>query len=255
MTTSELLHRTKELKLYGLIAHWDEIKNEETVLLKKFVDWEEQHRSQRSLEGRLRKARIPRFKPMTEFDWGWPKHCDRATIEQWMELGFMEGASNLILCGPNGVGKTMVVSNIASQTVLKGSTALFTTAAAMLNELAELDSDSALRRRIKYYTQPALLIIDEVGYLSYSNRHADLLFEVISQRYEKKSTCVTTNKPFTEWRDIFPNATCVVSIIDRLVHHSEILNIEGDSFRLKEATEQKIKRQEKRKKKTPQKPA
>jgi DNA replication protein DnaC len=109
-----------------------------------------------------------------------------------MQLGFMDGASNLILCGPNGVGKTMIVSNIASQAVLRGSTALFTTAAAMLNELAELDSDSALRRRLKHYTQPALLVIDEVGYLSYSNRHADLLFEVVSQRYEKKSTCITT---------------------------------------------------------------
>ena len=143
----------------------------------------------------------------------------------------------------------MIVSNIASQAVLRGSTVLFTTAAAMLNELTELDSDSALRRRIKHYTSPGLLIIDEVGYLSYSNRHADLLFEVISQRYEKKSTCITTNKPFPEWRDIFPNATCVVSIIDRLVHHSEILNIEGDSFRLKEAQENSAKKSAERAKK------
>ena len=140
----------------------------------------------------------------------------------------------------------MIVSNIASQVVLRGGTALFTTAAAMLNELAEMDSDSALRRRIKYYTQPALLIVDEVGYLSYSNRHADLLFEVVSQRYEKKSTCITTNKPIPDWRDIFPNATCVVSIVDRLLHHSEILTIEGDSFRLKEAMEKNKERNAKR---------
>ena len=210
--------------------------------------WEERHRSQRSLDSRLRKARLGRFKPMSEFDWKWPKQCDRAVIEQWMQLGFMEGASNLILCGPNGVGKTMIVSNIASQAVLRGSTALFTTAAAMLNELAELDSDSALRRRIKYYTQPSLSVVDEVGYLSYSNRHADLLFEVISQRYEKKSTCITTNKPIPDWRDIFPNATCVVSIVDRLLHHPEILTIDGDSFRLKEAMEKNKERNAKRKK-------
>ncbi len=105
-----------------------------------------------------------------------------------------------------------------------------------------------MRRRIKHYTQPALLIIDEVGYLSYSNRHADLFFEVVSQRYEKKSTCITTNKPIPEWRDIFPNATCVVSIVDRLLHHSEILTIDGDSFRLKEATEKNIIRNAKRNK-------
>ena len=248
MLSEPLAARATSLKLHGVISHWDEIKDEGAFWLEQFVGWEELHRSQRSLDGRLRKARIGRFKPMSEFDWKWPKHCDRAVIEQWMQLGFMEGASNLILCGPNGVGKTMIVSNIASQAVLRGSTALFTTAAAMLNELAELDSDSALRRRLKHYTQPGLLIIDEVGYLSYSNRHADLLFEVVSQRYEKKSTCITTNKPIPDWRDIFPNATCVVSIVDRLLHHSEILTIEGDSFRLKEATEKNMERNTKRSK-------
>lgn len=97
--------------------------------------------------------------------------------------------------------------------------------------------------------QPTLLIIDEVGYLSYSNRHADFLFEIISRRYEEKSTMITTNKPFTEWRDIFPNATCVVSIIDRLVHHSEIVNIEGESYRLKEWKDSSAKKSAERAKK------
>ena len=82
-----------------------------------------------------------------------------------------------------------------------------------------------------------MLVIDEVGYLSYSNRHADLLFELISRRYEHKSTIVTTNRPFAEWREVFPNATCVVSLVDRLVHHAEILAIEGESYRFKEAQE------------------
>lgn len=248
MLSELLLNRTTAQKLHGVLSHKDDINEEGASWLERFVTWEERYRSQRSLDGRLRKARLGRFKPMSEFDWKWPKQCDRAVIEQWMQLGFMEGASNLILCGPNGVGKTMIVSNIASQAILRGSTALFTTAAAMLNELAELDSDSALRRRIKYYTQPSLLVVDEVGYLSYSNRHADLLFEVVSQRYEKKSTCITTNKPIPEWRDIFPNATCVVSIVDRLLHHSEILTIDGDSFRLKEAMEKNKERNAKRKK-------
>ena len=103
---------------------------------------------------------------------------------------------------------------------------------------------------MKHYAQPTLLVIDEVGYLSYSNQHADLLFDIISQRYEKKSTFITTNKAFNEWREIFPNATCVVSIIDRLVHHFEIVSIEGDSYRLKEAQEKNQERQAKRKPKT-----
>ena len=107
----------------------------------------------------------------------------------------------------------------------------------MLGDLAALDSDSALRRRLRSYAHPNLLVIDEVGYLSYSNRHADLLFELVSRRYEHKSTVVTTNRPFAEWREVFPNATCVVSLVDRLVHHAEIIAIEGESYRLKEAQE------------------
>ena len=227
-----LLQRAKALKLHGLINHWDEVVD--AAWLEKLIGWEEVYRSQKSLDSRLRSARIGRFKPLSEFDWSWPKRCDRDVIEEWMQVNFMKDATNLILCGPNAVGKTTIARNIAYQAILKGHTALFTTAAGMLNELAAIDSDSALRRRIKGYIQPALLIIDEVGYLSYSNRHADLLFEIISRRYEEKSTLITTNKQFNEWREIFPNAACVVSIIDRLVHHSEIVNIEAESFRLKE---------------------
>ena len=93
------------------------------------------------------------------------------------------------------------------------------------------------------------MLIDEVGYLSYSNRYADLLFEIISRRYHEKPTLITTNKPFAEWRDIFPNAACVVSLIDRLVHRSEIINIDAESYRLKEAMEESTKRNASRAKK------
>ena len=112
---------------------------------------------------------------------------------------------------------------------------LFTTAGQLLGDLAALDSDSTLRRRIRHYAAPDLLLIDEVGYLSYSNRHADLLFELISRRYENKSTVITTNRAFKEWGEVFPNAACTVSLIDRLVHRCEVVAIEGESYRLKEA--------------------
>lgn len=248
MNLDVLRARATALKLHGLIGHWEDIENLSWV--EQLLTWEEQYRSARSLESRLRCARIGRFKPMVDFDWSWPKQCDREVIERWMHLDFIKEATNLILCGPNGVGKTTIARNIAHQSILKGYTALFTTAAGMLNELAALDSDSALRRRIQYYAKPSLLVIDEVGYLSYSNRHADLLFEIITQRYENKSTFITTNKGFTEWREIFPNAACVVSIIDRLVHHSEIVNIEAESYRIKEAKEENQQRSALRKSKT-----
>ena len=125
----------------------------------------------------------------------------------------MKDASNVVLAGPNGVGKSMCACNIGYQAVLAGHTALFITAGQLLGELAALDSDQALRRRLKHYAAPDVLIIDEVGYLSYSNRHADLLFELISRRYQHKSTVVTTNRAFAEWGEVFPNAACVVSLV------------------------------------------
>jgi DNA replication protein DnaC len=127
--------------------------------------------------------------------------------------------------------------NLAHEAVIHGHTVLFTTAGQLLGELASLDSDAALRRRLRHYVAPALLLIDEVGYLSYSNRHADLMFELISRRYEQKSTVVTTNRAFADWREIFPNAACVVSMVDRLMHNAEVVSIEGDSYRAKEARE------------------
>jgi len=242
--TDSLMERARALKLYGLLAHWKEIADAEWITA--LIDWEEAERKQRSLQRRLRSARIGRFKPLADFDWNWPKRCDREAIEELMHLGFLDEAANAVLVGPNGVGKSMIARNLTYQAVLHGHTALFTTAAQMLNELAAQDGDNALRRRLRQYAQPRLLVIDEVGYLSYSNRHADLLFEIVSRRYQEKSTLITTNRPFSEWGEVFPNASCVVSLVDRLVHNAEIIPIEAESYRLKEAKERAQQRKHKR---------
>lgn len=230
-----LRKRATALKLLGLINHWDEVAN--TDWIEPMIAWEEQARSQRSLERRLANAKLGRFKALADFDWSWPATCDHEVIDACMQLAFIKEATNIILCGPNGVGKTTIASNIAHHAVLQGHTVLFVTAGQMLNDLAAQDGDNALRRRLKHYASPAVLVIDEVGYLSYSNRHADLLFEIVSRRYQEKPTIITTNKVFSEWGEMFPNASCVVSLIDRLVHNSEIITIEAESFRLKEAKE------------------
>ena len=235
MNDEPLRKRAAALHLNGVVAHWPEIATADWVA--KLVEWEEEERTRRSLERRLKDARIGRFKPLADFDWKWPTRCDRGAIEGLMSLEFIGEKANVVLVGPNGIGKSMLVRNVAHQALILGHTVRFTTAGELLGDLAALDSDAALRRRLRHYAAPDLLVIDEIGYLSYSNRHADLLFELVSRRYESKSTVVTTNKPFSEWSEVFPNAACVVSLVDRLIHHSEVISLEGESYRLKEAKE------------------
>ena len=232
---TDLVTRAKSLQLHGLLAHWDEPADR--AWIEPLIAWEESERAHRSQERRLRGARLGRFKPIADFDWQWPAKCDRAAIETLLRLDFLREAGNVILIGPNGVGKSTIARNLAHQAVLAGHTVLFTTAGAMLTDLAAQDGAGALKRRINRYVRPTVLAIDEIGYLSYGNRQADLLFEIVSRRYEQKSTLVTTNRPFSEWGQVFPNAPCVISLIDRLIHHAEILAIEGESYRLKEARE------------------
>ena len=238
--------RAKELKFYGLIEQWDDLTEADFNWVEKLLQWEEVQRNYRSLERRLSSAKLGKFKMLADFDWDWFIQCDRGAIEDLMKLGFVRDASNAIFVGPNGVGKTTVAKNIAYTAVLKGKKVLFTTAAKMLNELAAFDGDIALQRRLRFYSTSDLLVIDEVGYLSYGNRHADLLFEIINRRYENKSTIITTNRAFSEWGEVFPGAACVVSLIDRLVHHAEIVTFEADSYRLKEAKECSERRKKKR---------
>jgi len=231
--------------LYGLLAHWQELTG--TTWVENLLDWEEAERARRSLERRLSNAHIGRFKLLADFDWNWPEQCASSAIRELITLDFLKTATNAILVGPSGLGKTTIAQNIAHQAVLHGHTVLFTTAGQLLGELTSLDSDSALRRRLRHYVAPTLLVIDEVGYLSYSTRHADLLFELINRRHEQKSTLITTNKSFSEWAEVFPNAACVVALIDRLVHNAEIIALKGQSYRRKEAQERAEQKARKRK--------
>ena len=245
-TTSDdaLRQRAARLSLHGLVGRWSELGGESWV--EELVGIEEQERARRSLERRLKAAKIGRFKPMADFDWTWPRKIDRDLVEDLFHLDFLEEAANVVLVGPSGVGKTTIAQNLAHHAVARGRTVRMALASEMLSDLSSQDGPAALARRMRRYVRPELLVVDEVGYLSYNAHHADLLFDIVNRRNPDRSTVVTTNKPFGEWNEVFPNSSSVVALVDRLVHRSEIVEIDGESYRLKEAKERKEEKSRKR---------
>jgi DNA replication protein DnaC len=233
LNLENLRERLLRLGLHGLLASVETVIHE--PWLPQLLQIEETERARRSLRRRLKAARLQKYNPMADFDWSWPTQCDRPLVEELFSLSFIEEAANIVLIGPNGIGKTMLAKNLLHQAILHGHTARFTLASDMLHDLAAQDSSVSLARRLRRYTSPAVLGIDEVGYLSYDSRYADLFFEVITRRYQRNPVIITTNKPFGEWTKVFPNASCVVTLVDRLMHKAELLNLEGKSYRFKEA--------------------
>ena len=214
-------------------------------ILEQLTQAEITERSHRSLQRRLRLSGVKKFKPMADFEWSWPKKIERDVIERALTLDFLPESRNLVLVGRNGLGKTMIAKNICHSAVLAGYSVLFRSAPALLEDL-QRQTPEGRRSKLRTYTNVGLLCVDEVGYLSFDDKAADLLYEVINRRYEHKPVIVTTNRPFKEWSDVFPNATCIVTLLDRLLHHADVTVIEGDSFRLRESEQETAARRKKK---------
>ena len=229
--------RALPVQLDDFLAHAAKSRWSPHQILEQVVQAEIAERSRRSLERRLRLSGIKKFKPITDFEWSWPKKIDRDVIERAMTLDFLTEARNLVLVGANGLGKTMLAQNVCHAAVLAGHSVLFRSAAALLEDLQRQTPDGR-RRKLRSYGNAGLLCIDEVGYLSFDDKAADLLYEVINRRYERKPIIVTTNRPFKEWNEVFPNATCIVTMLDRLLHHADVTAIEGDSYRVRESEQE-----------------
>lgn len=237
--------RTLSTQLDDFLAHAARARWSPHQILEQMAQAEIAERSRRSLERRLRLSGIKKFKPMADFDWSWPTKIERDIIERALTLDFIPEARNLILVGRNGLGKTMIAQNICHAAVLAGYSVLFRSAAAILEELQRQGPDGR-RSKLRTYANTGLVCIDEVGYLSFDDKAADLLYEVINRRYERKPVILTTNRPFKEWNEVFPNATCIVTLLDRLLHHADVTVIEGDSYRVRESEQETAARRKKK---------
>jgi len=237
-----LKQRAKSLRLHGLLAHWDEVIDAPWV--ETLIDWEEKERRDRSFERRLAAARLGHFKPLVDFDWSWPEACDRVTVEDLMRLDFLVEGENAVLIGGTGTGKTTLATNIAYQSLCAGHTVRTLRTDPELKNLAAIGNERELARELGLLVRPALLLIDEIGYVTLGERHADILYYLISAREQRhRSTIVVSSRPLSGWRQVFSGSACVSAIIDRLVHKADIIVIKGDSYRLKEAEERRRERQ------------
>ncbi len=249
MKDDDLDARLRALGLFALADALDDIipmatkkRWSTTQLLEYIAALEERERARRSVERRMSRSKLARFKSMADFDWDWPTRISSDAIHAALDLDFMKNDHNVVLVGAQGLGKTMIAKNIVHNAVLAGHSALFITAADLLLDLASQESARALDRRMKHYARFACLCIDEIGYLEYEQRAADLLFQLVSKRYENKPLVLTTNKSFGEWSTIFPGAACATALVDRVVHHADVVLIEGKSYRLRESAESQKKK-------------
>jgi len=206
--------------------------------LGRLIEGETHLRTERAIERRIKAARFPVVKTLEQFDWTWAKKINRAKIQNAFRLQFVEQKSNVIFLGSVGLGKTHLAIALGYQACLEGYRTLFTSAADIINTLSAAQAAHRLKIELKKYLRPALLIIDELGFMPIDKHGADLLFQVISQRYEQGAIILTTNKPFKTWASIFNNDSVVTSaILDRLLHHSEAISIQGKSYRMKDRIE------------------
>jgi DNA replication protein DnaC len=206
--------------------------------LASLAEGELNQRRDRATIRRIKCARFPVVKTIDQFSWSWPKKINRMAMQNLFRLKFLDDHANIILLGTVGIGKTHLATALGYTACLAGKSVLFVTAVDAINTLAAAQAASKLKIELKKYLSPQVLILDELGYLPIDKHGADLLFQVISQRYERGSTIITSNKAFKNWPEIFNNdSTLTSALLDRLLHHAETQVIEGKSYRMKDMIE------------------
>lgn len=194
-------------------------------------------RNNRRLQAAMRSSRLPAVKTISDFDFSFQPSLKREQIESLHELGFVERRENVILLGPPGVGKTHLAISLAIACAQSGRRVYYGTLADLITSLEEAQAAGRLMARLKTLTHPAVLVVDEIGYLPITQTGAMLFFQLMSRRYEHASTILTSNKSFEEWGNVFSDDVMAGALIDRLVHHCHIVNIRGNSYRMRQHSE------------------
>ena len=244
----QLLEHLKELKLAFIRQNYPALLQQgaqkqwpHMLFLHHLIEGETHQRRDNKIKRRLRAARFPVIKTLQQFDWSWPAKVNRSAVQNLFRLHFIKENSNVVLLGGVGLGKTHLAIALAHAACLMGEAVLFTIAVDIINTLSAAQAAYRLKPELKKFLSPRLLVIDELGYLPIDKTGADLLFQVISQRYEHGSIVLTTNQPFKKWARIFNNdSTLTSAVLDRLLHHAEVITITGKSYRMKEQIEDEI---------------
>ena len=227
------LDNYKTLAKQAAEEQWDPIK-----FLAHLLEGEALLRRERSTQRRIRLARFPVIKTLDQFQWSWPKKINRLQVQNLFRLDFIANKANVILLGGVGLGKSHLAIALGYCACLKGHSVVFSTAIDVINTLAAAQKAGRLKQELNKYLKPKLLILDELGYLPIDKLGADLLFQIISQRYERGAIVITSNRVFKKWPQIFNNdSTLTAAILDRLLHHAETVVIEGKSYRMKNQIE------------------
>lgn len=203
-------------------------------VLDRLMQEEVEAKFQKSMSFRTRLAKFPYKKTLEEFDFSFQPSIDKKTINTLATLKFIYNAENAVLLGPPGVGKTHLAIALGLVAIKAGFMAYFTTAADLVEDLRDHAKRGLLKQRIGKLGRYKLLIVDEIGYLPMSREDANLMFQLVSRRYEKASIILTSNKPFKDWGEVFADEVVAAAIIDRLLHHATVVNIKGDSYRVKD---------------------